>query len=55
MPKVGKKEFAYTPKGMAMAKAEAKKTGGFHIPPRPSVLGPMAIRWTHPFGIFVKR
>jgi hypothetical protein len=27
MPKVGKKEFAYTPKGMAMAKAEAKKTG----------------------------
>ena len=27
MPKVGEKEFAYTPKGMAMAKAEAKKTG----------------------------
>lgn len=27
MPKVGKKEFAYTSKGMAMAKAEAKKTG----------------------------
>jgi hypothetical protein len=27
MPKVGKKEFAYTPKGKAMAKAEAKKTG----------------------------
>jgi len=27
MPMVGKKEFAYTPKGMAMAKAEAKKTG----------------------------
>jgi len=27
MPKVGMKEFAYTPKGMAMAKAEAKKTG----------------------------
>jgi hypothetical protein len=27
MPKVGKKEFAYTAKGMAMAKAEAKKTG----------------------------
>jgi len=27
MPKVGKKEFAYTPKGMAMAKEEAKKTG----------------------------
>lgn len=27
MPKVGKKEFAYTPKGMAMAKAEAKKKG----------------------------
>jgi hypothetical protein len=27
MPKVGKKEFAYTPKGMAMAKMEAKKTG----------------------------
>jgi hypothetical protein len=26
MPKVGKKEFAYTAKGMAMAKAEAKKT-----------------------------
>jgi hypothetical protein len=24
---VGKKEFAYTPKGMAMAKMEAKKTG----------------------------
>jgi hypothetical protein len=27
MPKVGKKEFPYTAKGMAMAKAEAKKTG----------------------------
>lgn len=27
MPKVGKKEFPYTPKGMAAAKAEAKKTG----------------------------
>jgi hypothetical protein len=27
MPKVGKKEFAYTAKGMLMAKMEAKKTG----------------------------
>jgi hypothetical protein len=27
MPKVGKKEFPYTPKGMAMAKDEAKKKG----------------------------
>jgi hypothetical protein len=27
MPKVGMKEYAYTPKGMAMAKMEAKKTG----------------------------
>lgn len=27
MPKVGKKEFSYNAKGMAMAKAEAKKTG----------------------------
>jgi hypothetical protein len=27
MPKVGKKEFPYTKKGMAMAKDEAKKTG----------------------------
>lgn len=27
MPKVGKKEFPYTAKGMAMAKAEAKKSG----------------------------
>ena len=27
MPKVGMKEFAYTPKGMAMAKAAAKKSG----------------------------
>ena len=27
MPKVGKKEFAYTPQGMAMAKKQAKKTG----------------------------
>lgn len=27
MPKVGKKHFSYTAKGMAMAKAEAKKTG----------------------------
>lgn len=27
MPKVGKKEFPYTAKGMAMAKAEAKKVG----------------------------
>ena len=27
MPKVGMKEYPYTAKGMAMAKAEAKKTG----------------------------
>jgi len=27
MPKVGMKEFPYGPKGMAMAKMEAKKTG----------------------------
>jgi len=27
MPKVGKKEYPYTKKGMAMAKAEAKKSG----------------------------
>jgi hypothetical protein len=27
MPMVGKKEFGYGAKGMAMAKAEAKKTG----------------------------
>ena len=27
MPNVGGKEFAYTAKGMAMAKMEAKKTG----------------------------
>jgi|LakMenEpi03Aug12_release.lakeMendotaPanAssembly.Ray.scaffolds.fasta_scaffold3007053_1 hypothetical protein len=27
MPKVGKKEFPYNAKGMAMAKAEAKKSG----------------------------
>jgi hypothetical protein len=27
MPRVGKKEFSYTAKGMAAAKAEAKKTG----------------------------
>ena len=27
MPKVGMKEFPYTAKGVAMAKAEAKKTG----------------------------
>jgi hypothetical protein len=27
MPKVGMKEFAYGPKGMAAAKKEAKKTG----------------------------
>jgi hypothetical protein len=27
MPKVGKKEFAYTAKGMAMAKKAAKKSG----------------------------
>jgi hypothetical protein len=27
MPNVNGKEFAYTPKGMAMAKMEAKKTG----------------------------
>jgi len=27
MPKVGKKEFPYTAKGMAMAKMEAKKSG----------------------------
>jgi hypothetical protein len=27
MPKVGMKEYSYGPKGMAMAKKEAKKTG----------------------------
>jgi hypothetical protein len=27
MPKVGNKEFSYSKKGMAAAKAEAKKTG----------------------------
>jgi hypothetical protein len=27
MPKVGKKEFPYSAKGMAMAKAQAKKSG----------------------------
>ena len=27
MPKVGKKEFPYTAKGMAMAKKEVKKSG----------------------------
>jgi hypothetical protein len=27
MPKVGKKEYPYTPKGMAMAKNAAKKQG----------------------------
>jgi len=27
MPKVGKKEYPYTAKGMTMAKAKAKKTG----------------------------
>jgi len=27
MPKVGKKEYPYTPKGMAMAKAAAKRKG----------------------------
>jgi hypothetical protein len=27
MPKVGKKHFAYTPKGMAEAKAYGKKVG----------------------------
>ena len=27
MPKVGMKEYSYGPKGMAMAKMEAKKTG----------------------------
>ena len=27
MPMVGKKEYAYTAKGMAMAKAAAKKSG----------------------------
>lgn len=27
MPKVGNKKFAYTPKGMEMAKKAAKKTG----------------------------
>lgn len=27
MPKVGKKEFPYTPKGMAAAKSAAKKSG----------------------------
>ena len=37
MPKVGKKEFAYTPKGMAMAKAEAKKSGKPMIKAKPKM------------------
>lgn len=34
MPKVGKKEFPYTAKGMAAAKAEAKKTGAKVVKPK---------------------
>ncbi len=37
MPKVGKKEFAYTPAGMAMAKMEAMKTGKKMAVKKPAV------------------
>lgn len=40
MPKVGKKEFAYTPAGMAMAKMEAKKTGKKMAIKKPAVKKP---------------
>jgi hypothetical protein len=40
MPKVGKKEFAYTPKGMAMAKMEAKKTGAKMVTKKAAVKKP---------------
>lgn len=34
MPRVGNKEFAYTAKGVAQAKAEAKKTGRKVVVPK---------------------
>jgi hypothetical protein len=37
MPKVNGKEFPYTAKGMAMAKAEAKKTGKKMVKPKPKM------------------
>ena len=37
MPKVGKKEFAYTPAGRAMAKMEAMKTGKKMAVKKPAV------------------
>jgi hypothetical protein len=37
MPNVGKKEFAYTAKGMAMAKMEAMKTGKKMAVKKPAV------------------
>ena len=37
MPNVGKKEFAYTAKGMAMAKMEAMKTGKKMAVKKPTV------------------
>ena len=35
MPTVGKKKFAYTPKGKAKAKAHAKKTGDIFYKDKP--------------------
>jgi len=37
MPKIGKKEFAYTPAGMAMAKMEAMMTGKKMAVKKPAV------------------
>lgn len=37
MPKVGKKEFPYTAKGMAMAKKEAAKKGAKVVKAKPAV------------------
>ena len=39
MPKVGIKEFSYGPKGMAMAKMEAKKTGKKMVVKKPKKMG----------------
>jgi hypothetical protein len=44
MPNVGMKEFAYSPKGMAMAKMEAKKTGKKMVVKKAAVKKPSVIK-----------
>jgi hypothetical protein len=45
MPMVGKKEYSYSAKGMAMAKADAKKTGKKMVMKKTSLRRLLPRRW----------